>query len=324
MKTERKWWFKLFCILFASLSVCSIGLNWLISVFQFHQRQEVQFQQSLPFSSSVFFSGEALPIFLSHLTITFSVATLISIVIFSFIFIYLKPFIKAKSLLLKYFSSPLNPSDRKEALAVIAHDSNPYLCLLREGLISVLQEQSQTTKESENSITEPLFSELISRLCRQSAHFYPFLSIQAQINTDIALPVFSSALFQALWELIKNAAEAMASNPSNRHIAEFHIRSFRDEQWFRCELEDNGSGMSEKEISQACELYFSTKKSSTGLGLSVVQSVLSRIGGIMKLSSSRKLNGLKVSLFIPLDYMEYIQGLKQMDQKEYSPEAAQV
>ncbi len=324
MKTERKWWFKLFCILFISLSVCSLGLNWFISVFQFHQRQEYQLQQSLSFSSSAFFSWETLPIFLSHLIVSFSVAGLISIVIFFFIFRYLKIFIKAKFLLLKTFSSPLSPSDRKKALVAIAHASNPYLFALREGLISILQEQSQENKESGSSIKEPLFSELISRLCRRSAHFYPFLSIQAQINTDIALPVFSSALFQALWELVKNAGEAMGSNPSTRHMAEFHIRSFRDEQWFCCELEDNGPGMSEQEIAQACELYFSTKKSSVGLGLSVVQSVLSRIGGIMKLSSSKKFSGLKVSLFIPLDYMEYMQGLKQMDQKEYSPEAAQV
>ena len=324
MKAEKKWWFKLFCILFSSISIFAVGLNWLISVFQQHQWRESQLQQSLPISSIVVFSKDPIAVFLSHLTLTLSVAVLVSITIFFFIFIYLKPFIKANFLLLKHFSSDLDSRDRKEVLAAIVHSSNSFLNSIREGFVSVLQESAKEKKEVEHSNKEPLFSELISKTCQKSARFYPFLSIHAQIDRDITLPVFSSALLQALWELVKNAAEAIGSNQRHRQPAEFHIHSYHHGPWFCCELADNGPGMNEGEIAQACKLYFSTKTSAPGLGLSVVQSVLSRIGGIMKLSSSKKFSGLKVSLFIPLDYMEHIQDLKKMDQKEYSSEVAQI
>ena len=325
MKTEKKWWFKLFCILFLSTSAFALSLNWLFSALQQHQWLENKLQQSLPISSVVFFSQDPLTVFLPNLTLTFGVSIFISITIFLFVYIYLKPFIKANFLLLKSFSSTLNSQSRKEVLAAIAHSSNSFLHSIREGLISVLQESPREQKKPSTANEEPLFSELVSKVCKKSAHFYPFLSIHAQIDRDLTLPVFSSSLFQALWELVKNAAEAMNFGQSYRQLAEFHIHSYHQGPWFCCELEDNGPGMSELEIAQACELYFSTKTASSGLGLSVVQNVLSRIGGIMKLSSSKKFNGLKVSLFIPLDYMEYVQGLKKMDQKKkYSSEVMQI
>ena len=323
MKTEKTWWLKLFCVLFMSLFISSLCLSWIVSTLQLHQQQQYQLQQSL--SGPAFLSLEPLPIFWSYFMMVFGLVLIISVVIFLFLFKYLNSFIKAKSLLIKYFSSPLDHSTREEALKVFSHSSNPYLISLQDGLQSVLRENFATKKENvEHSAKEPLFSELVSRVCQKSSHFYPFLSIHAHMNTDIALPVFSSALFQALWELVKNTAEAMAFEQKSLQLAELHVRSFHYGHWFCCELEDNGPGMSKGEIDQACELYFSTKKSSTGLGLSVVQSVLSRIGGIMKLSPSQKLGGLKISLFIPLDYMEHIQSLKQMDQKQYSSEVSQL
>ena len=326
MKTEKKWWFKLFCILFFSISVFALGFNWFLSTLQRHQWLENQWQQSLPMPHTAFFSQEPLAVFLSNLTLTFSASFFISIIIFFFVYIYLKSFVKANFFLLKSFSSALDSKTRKEVLATVVHSSNSVLHSIQEGLVSVLQESSQEQKKPPSANKESLFSELVSEICQKSAHFYPFLSIHAQIDRDLTLPVFSSSLLQALWELVKNAAEAMGSGQSYRQLAEFHIHSYHQGPWFCCELEDNGPGMSEREISQACELYFSTKTASSGLGLSVVQSVLSRIGGIMKLSSSKKFNnGLKVSLFIPLDYMEHVQDLKKIDQKKkYPSEVVQI
>ncbi len=89
------------------------------------------------------------------------------------------------------------------------------------------------------------------------------------------------------------------------------IRTFKKQnKWFCCEVEDEGPGMTRTMMEKASQLYFTTKKNSTGLGLPFIQSVLSRIGGIMKLQSSEK-RGLKVSLFIPLDYITHIQFLKE-------------
>ena len=114
--------------------------------------------------------------------------------------------------------------------------------------------------------------------------------------------------------------------PKKLHIAEkknsfpseVTIRTFRKEnKWFCCEVEDKGPGMDRNTMEKACQLYFTTKKNSIGLGLVFVQSALSRIGGLMKLqSNSLEKSGLKICLFIPLDYIMYIQALKSSSQKK--------
>ena len=338
----KRWWFKLGAVLFIFTYAQAFCLSWLFSLFQFHQEQTLQLQQSLPKPS--LFSLEPLPLFLSHLAWTSGLALLFFITIFFCVFIYLKNITKANSILLKHFGRPLKAADKKSALSVFAHHSNPYLAQWREGFISVLKSSavvnSSKAKEKDEWDAlpkEPLFSEVLSRLCRQSAHFYPFLSIHAQVEKDMALPVFSSSLFRALWELIKNTAEVFSRESKGQEgslgPAELWIYTFQQDNWFCCEFEDRGPGMNDEEIAQAGRLYFSTKKSSAGLGLSLVQSVLSKMGGIVKLSSaegnSREANapgeptknkGLKVSLFIPMDYIEHIHNLKNREASTVSEE----
>ena len=137
------------------------------------------------------------------------------------------------------------------------------------------------------------------------------MHIYKELNSDISLPVFADKLFQSLWELIKNVAQVVPEGQTD----EMKIHTFKkDNIWFCCEVEDKGPGMDRATMEKATQLYFTTKKDSTGLGLPFVQSVLSRMGGIVKLQSSEN-RGLKVCLFIPIDYISHIQNLKTSSQE---------
>ncbi|MDI6807493.1 MAG: PAS domain S-box protein [Candidatus Eisenbacteria bacterium] len=61
---------------------------------------------------------------------------------------------------------------------------------------------------------------------------------------------------------------------------------------------DDGPGMSEGELKQALEPFFSTKRGGTGLGLSIVQKTVEQHGGTLAIRSTRGL-GTTVTLRIP-------------------------
>ena len=169
-------------------------------------------------------------------------------------------------------------------------------------------------KEESNTVEDPLFSEIVHKAVGESQKKYSSLKINTHLISDISLPVFSKELLQALHELIKNSAQALSSNTKGQ----LNIRTFKKSTWFCCELEDNGPGMEASVRKKALELYFTTKKKSVGLGLTFVHFVLSRIGGIVQLKPS-KIGGLKVLLFIPLDYIAHIEQLKYPSQRDRQP-----
>ena len=261
-------------------------------------------------------------VFLSHLkkTVLFSIVAFT--VLFLFIFFYLRSFISAADFLFCLFgaggslvrwnnflsstvSSSLskNRMEQNKALSYLAHTNNTYLKSMREALTAVLR-FSKNKDQGGISPIKPTFLTVVNRVIDKSCSIYSHLKINRDLASDIELPVFSDQLFQSLWELIKNAAQAL---PSGQDGA-LTIRTFKkNDKWFCCEVEDEGPGMDKQIIERAAQLYFTTKKYSTGLGLPFVQSVLSRMGGIVKLQSSEG-GGLTVCLFIPLDYITYVQS----------------
>lgn len=80
---------------------------------------------------------------------------------------------------------------------------------------------------------------------------------------------------QVLLNLLKNAAHALASNPSHRPPT-IVIRLKQDEQAVILEVEDNGSGIPKELRSRVFEPFFTTKEVGvgTGLGLSIAYSII--------------------------------------------------
>lgn len=246
-----------------------------------------------------------------------------SFFLFLFIFFYLNSFTQATHFLFQMFENKYS-IEQKKVFSYLAHTNNSYLKKIRPALIILFQKTQK--KETKNRLSQEVsFSDLIEKTIYQSHLFFPDLQIQKELNANIILPVFSDLLFQSLWELVKNAAQAheaiykvtaLENNSQHQQKSNITIRTFKKQNtWFCCEVEDKGPGMNRITMEKANQLYFTTKKQATGLGLPFVQSVLSRIGGVMKLQSPEN-TGLKVSLFIPLDYMTYIHDLRRSSRKQ--------
>jgi len=85
------------------------------------------------------------------------------------------------------------------------------------------------------------------------------------------VPCEASKLQQVFLNILKNGAEAMASQPNQNRPPAFVLRVCQEDRWIRLEIEDNGPGMEETTRRRVFEPFFTTKPvgKGTGLGLSV-------------------------------------------------------
>lgn len=126
---------------------------------------------------------------------------------------------------------------------------------------------------------------------------------------DPSLPditVSQNQIQQALLNLIKNAAEAITSQEANRAgkitiktrmIHQHTIGQSQYRQVLRIDISDNGMGIPEALVN---DIFFPTisGKESSGLGLSIAQSLVQRHQGIIELE--QKHNETRFSIYLPV------------------------
>ena len=114
----------------------------------------------------------------------------------------------------------------------------------------------------------------LNQLLQNVVNLYAESVENIQMKTNLALnlpPLFldSEQLTQALGNLIKNAIEAMPDggtlNVSTQSVSEGTIR---------IEIQDTGIGMSPETLAQIFEPYYTTKDTGTGLGMAIVQRIV--------------------------------------------------
>ena len=96
------------------------------------------------------------------------------------------------------------------------------------------------------------------------------IQIQANLTSDLLpLSLDSEQITQALGNLIKNAIEAMPDggtlNVSTQSVSEMKIQ---------IQIRDTGIGMSPETLAQIFEPYYTTKDTGTGLGMAIVQRII--------------------------------------------------
>lgn len=99
---------------------------------------------------------------------------------------------------------------------------------------------------------------------------------------------------QLLLNLAKNALAAVEASSEGRVV----MRSLRRDAHVVLEVEDNGHGIADEDQEKVFDLFYSTRKGGTGLGLAVVQRIAEIHGGELEIDSEPEV-GTTVRLVLP-------------------------
>lgn len=207
-----------------------------------------------------------------------------------------------------------------------AHDFNNHLTTLT-GNISLARERAQDDAELQFMLTEaqsaaaratglvqqlmtfarggrPVrtltrVTDLIRRVLTEHRISHPNIRYQFQGPTEVVAHVDPSQITRLLENLLANSAEAML----NGGILVVRCHKIRpeevsriknsytpaEEDYLHIEVIDTGVGMSESELAQVFEPYFTTRKenNATGIGLTVCESIAKAHGGFVTLQSKQ-------------------------------------
>lgn len=159
----------------------------------------------------------------------------------------------------------------------------------------VIKDLLEFSRSSELSKSEAPLSPLIDHIIRLVSVDATSKNIETITSIPENMRVFldMDRVSQVLINLLRNSVEAM----ENGGILTLNAWSSDKSDLF-LEVSDTGKGISEDEMSQIFNPYFTTKKDGTGLGLAVAQKIIEGHGGVMRVKSSIDM-GTSVIIEIP-------------------------
>jgi len=116
-------------------------------------------------------------------------------------------------------------------------------------------------------------------------------------STKTEVNINKERLYQAFWNIAKNAEEALARTRD----PEFRIASRIEGNHLAIDFIDNGCGIPEKDLDKIFEPYFTTKFSGSGRGLTVAYNIMNDHGGTLDIKSAEG-KGTKVTIMLPLSH----------------------
>lgn len=120
------------------------------------------------------------------------------------------------------------------------------------------------------------------------------IEVKLELRADLpALPLDADQIKQAIYNLVRNAAQAMPEGGTLRiegHFNDFEVRL--------C-FEDSGRGISPEQMGRLFQPFSTTRATGTGLGLLIVRRIIREHGGEIDIESSVG-KGTRVSLWLPL------------------------
>ncbi len=135
------------------------------------------------------------------------------------------------------------------------------------------------THKFENKATADIM-QIIDDVIALTKHYLESNTVRLRIRADESLPrvfVDKIQIEQVLFNLIRNAVEAMAANTHGRELTIAAKGIPTDE--VLVELRDNGPGIPEENQKRVTDSYFSTKENGMGIGLSISRSIITAHGG---------------------------------------------
>lgn len=109
------------------------------------------------------------------------------------------------------------------------------------------------------------------------------------------LRIDSNQMKQALLNIIQNSIEAI----QGKGVISVQSKLTEESETI-IEIADNGIGMSQETVSKVFNLYFTTKSTGTGLGLSLVHQIISQHNGRIEVESEIG-KGTKFVIFLPIN-----------------------
>ena len=120
--------------------------------------------------------------------------------------------------------------------------------------------------------------------------------VKRQTHFDPAVGVISAdagQLWQATLNLIRNSLDAMPDG------GELTVGTWREGGQVRLRVTDTGKGMSEEQLKKVFAPFFTTKPGGTGLGLALVQQIVTEHGGHLDCESVQN-QGSTFTIFLPV------------------------
>ena len=115
-------------------------------------------------------------------------------------------------------------------------------------------------------------------------------------NAIPLVPIDKKQLKQALLNLFINAQQAMEGNEGGKELL---IRTTLEKDTYRIDITDTGEGISKERMARVFDVYYSTKKGGTGLGLPSARKIVEEHGGELTVQSDLG-KGTNISIFLPL------------------------
>lgn len=200
--------------------------------------------------------------------------------------------------------NPLNSigitTQRFEKEFLPAEDKEEYLSLIRtmksevnrvSEIINQFLKFAKPPRINLHQISsKELLSEIYNSFQSRAARDNVKLSIDAE---DVTINADSSQLKQAIINIVQNAFESITGKGI---IA---IESYAEKEDLIIKISDTGSGISEAELGKIFNLYYTTKPSGSGLGLSIVNQIITEHKGNLSINS-RLNEGTDVVIRIPV------------------------
>jgi nitrogen fixation/metabolism regulation signal transduction histidine kinase len=183
-----------------------------------------------------------------------------------------------------------------EQIGEILESSMMAIIQETEGLSVLLNEFRTLSKPMElsNSLTELI--EPVEEVINSYSGSYPKVNFNIDnIKKDIQIKIDKHRLSQILTNLVINAIDSM--NGSGEIELRSDIVKKREVCYCRISVKDSGKGISEPEGRNIFTPYFTTKDSGTGLGLPIIERIVTDHGGTIWFDSAE---GMGTTFYIDL------------------------
>ena len=222
----------------------------------------------------------------------FGVCGLFALFIFSLLFLIIHPLFFAyeslKSVFIYLGKTGTIPS-------WLDYSKNSFLHFYKNWSFLIYKRRDRSQQESFSSVANKTFQDVAEEEIIKLKEKFPQISVHWNIKSDVKLWSFSYFMKRILHELLLNSLESMGGSKNPELI----VSAWEKGDQFVFSIRDKGCGLLDEDLKKIFKLYYSTK-SQLGVGLNIVQSLVSSNGGTVELSPLLKDKGVEVIVNLPL------------------------